>query len=70
MTAGARVLGRRKWVWLAVAGAAAAALAAALATPPAGLAETERTARSTFAALASAAMVALSSLPFVGLLRL
>ena len=65
MSAGARVLGRRKWVWLAVAAAAGAAIAAALAPPPAGLADTERAARSTFAALASAAIVALSILPFI-----
>jgi len=65
MSAGARVLGRRNWVWLAVAAAAGAAIAAALAPPPAGLADTERASRSTFAALASAAIVALSILPFI-----
>ena len=42
MSAGARVLGRRNRVWLAVAAAAGAAIAAALAPPPAGLADTER----------------------------
>jgi hypothetical protein len=65
MTAGARLLGRRKWVWLTVAAAASAAIAAALAPPPPGLPGTERAARSTFAALASAAIVAFSILPFI-----
>lgn len=57
--------GRRQWLWLACGAAAVAALAAALAPPPAGLPGAERAARSTFAALASAAIVALSTLPFI-----
>ena len=65
MSAGARVLGRRTWVWIAAGAAACAAIAAALAPPPPGLADTERTARSTFAALTSAAIVALAILPFI-----
>ena len=65
MTRGARVLGRYKAVWLATAAIALAGIAAAAAPPPSGLADTETRAASTFAALAAAAIVALSVLPFI-----
>lgn len=65
MTAGARVLGRTTSVWLAAAAAVLAAIAAGAAPPPPGLADTERAAPSIFAALASAAIVALAILPFL-----
>jgi len=65
MTSGARVLGRQRAVWLAVAAVAVAGIAAAVAPPPPGLAANEAGAASTFAALASAAIVALSVLPFI-----
>src|SRR5438046_2248180 len=65
MTNGARRLGRHKRVWLAVAAVLLAAIAAALAPSPAAAVEAEAGARWSFAALASAAIVALAILPFV-----
>jgi hypothetical protein len=63
MTSGA--LGRQKAVWLATAAIAVAGIAAAAAPSPAGLTETDNGSASTFAALASVAIVALSVLPFI-----
>ena len=65
MTNGARLLGRHRRMWLAVAAVLLAAIAAALAPPPAALADAEAGGRWTFAALASAAIVALAILPFI-----
>jgi len=69
MTSGAHLLGRHKAVWLAIAAIAVAGIAAAVAPSPSGLADTETRTASTFAALASVAIVALSVLPFIGLRR-
>jgi TIR domain-containing protein len=63
MTVGAP--GRRSRAGLVAAAAVLAGAAAALAPAPAGLADLDRTARAVFAALASAAIVALSILPFI-----
>ena len=68
MTSGAR-LRRHKAVWLAIAAIVVAGILAAAAPPPSGLADTETGAAPTFAALASAAIVALSVLPFIVLRR-
>jgi len=65
MTNGARFLGRHSAVWLAIAAIALAAVAAAAAPRPSGLADTDTTSASTFAALASAAIVAVCVLPFI-----
>ena len=65
MTNGARLLGRHKRMWLAVVAVLLAGIAAALAHPPAVMAEAEAGSRWTFAALASAAIVALAILPFI-----
>jgi hypothetical protein len=66
MTSGARLTaGRHQAVWLAVAAIAVAGIAAAVAPLPPGLADAETGAASTFAALAAAAIVALSVLPFI-----
>jgi hypothetical protein len=59
MTEGARLLGRHRRLWLAVAAALLAGLGAAVAPPPPG------GGRSAFAALASAAIVAFAILPFM-----
>jgi TIR domain-containing protein len=56
---------RHKAVWLAIAAIVVAGIAAALAPSPSGLADTDTRAASTFAALASAAIVAVSVLPFI-----
>ena len=65
MTSGARLLGRHGRMWLAVAAVLLAGIAAALAPPPAAGAVAEGEQRWTFAALASAAIVALAILPFL-----
>ena len=65
MMSGARLLGRHRRVWLAIAAVPLAAIAAALAPPPAGTRRDRNGRRLTFAALASAAIVALSVLPFI-----
>jgi hypothetical protein len=63
MSSGGR-LGRHGRIWLTVAAVLLAGLAAALAPPPAVLVAIEDGARWIFAALASAAIVAFTSLPF------
>ena len=63
MTGGA--LGRHKAVWIAIAAIVLAAVAAAAAPRPPGLADTDTRSASTFAALASAAIVAVCVLPFI-----
>ena len=65
MTSGARLLGRHRRMWLAVAAVLLAAIAAALTPPPAAIAAAEAGGRWTFAALASAAIVTLAILPFL-----
>ena len=65
MTNGARSLGRHKAVWLAIAAIALAAIAAAAAPRPSGLADSDTGSAWTFAALASAAIVAVCVLPFI-----
>ena len=65
MTPGAGAFGRDRRMWLAVAVAAAAGLAAGLAPSPPGLAAADARTTSVFAALASAAIVTLSILPFM-----
>ena len=65
MRNGARLLGRHRRVSLAAAAVLLAGFAAALAPPPAVVAEVEAGGRWTFAALASAAIVALAILPFI-----
>lgn len=64
MTNGARWSGRQRRLWLAVAAVVIAAVATLLAPPPSGLADGDANGRA-FAALASAAIVALSILPFI-----
>jgi hypothetical protein len=64
MTGGARLLGRHRRMWLAVAAVLLAGIAAALIPAPAAIAE-EAGARGAFAALASAAIVTLAVLPFL-----
>mgnify|MGYP001477601116 CR=1 FL=1 len=64
MTDGARWFGRYRRVWLAVGAATLAGSAAALLPPPEALGGTAGEGRS-FAALASAAIVALAILPFM-----
>lgn len=61
MTDGARLLGRHRRMWLAVAASILAGVAAAMAAPPPGIAG----GRSAFAALASASIVAFAILPFM-----
>ena len=63
MTSGA--LGRHKAVWLATAAIAARRNRRSRSAITIGLAETDTGSASTFAALASAAIVALSVLPFI-----
>jgi hypothetical protein len=63
MTAGGRWSGRQRRLWLAIAAVAVAGVAAAVASPPAAL-DADAGGRA-FAALASAAIVALSILPFI-----
>jgi TIR domain len=63
MSSGARLWQRHRRMWLAVAAVLLAAIAAALTPVPAAV--TEAGGRWTFAALASAAIVTLSILPFV-----
>ena len=65
MTSGARLLGRHRRVWLAVAAVLLAGIAAALTPPPAAVAQAEAGGRWVFAALASAAIVTLAILPFL-----
>ena len=64
MTSGARLLGRHRRVWLAVAAVLLAGIAAALTPPPPAIASAGIGA-SSFAALASAAIVTLAILPFL-----
>src|SRR4051812_2040980 len=63
MIQGARSLGRHRRMWLAVAAAALAASAAAISPSPSGIADDG--ARSAFAGLASAAIVAFAILPLL-----
>jgi hypothetical protein len=63
MMRGARSSGRQRRLWLAMAAIAVAAFAAALASPPAALGD--GASGRGFAALTSAAIVALSILPFI-----
>jgi len=63
MTEGARLLGRNRRLWLAVAAALVAGLSAAAAAPP--LAVGGAGGRSAFAGLASSAIVAFAILPFM-----
>jgi hypothetical protein len=64
MTSGARNPGRSSGVWLVIVAAAVAGGAAGLAPAP-GTEGTDAATTSTFAALASAAIVALSTFPFI-----
>ena len=64
MTNGAQWSGRQRRVWLAVAAVVVAAGAALLAPPPSALVDGNASGRA-FAAIASAAIVALSILPFI-----
>jgi len=61
----APLLGRHRRVWVAAAAIGVASIAAVLAPPPSVLADVEAGGQSTFAALVSAAIVALAVLPFV-----
>ena len=63
MTEGARLLGRHRRMWLAVAAAFLAGIAAAVVPPPSAVGGDS--ARSAFAALASAAIVVFAILPFM-----
>ena len=65
MSEGARLLGRHRRMVFAVGAALLAGLGAALATPPPGIGGADAGGRSAFAALASAAIVALAILPFM-----
>src|SRR5687768_18553809 len=65
MTNGARLLGRHRRMWLAVAAVLIAGIAAALTPPPPAVVEAEAGGRWSFAALASAAIVTLAILPFI-----
>src|SRR5688572_9990120 len=65
MTNGARLLGRHRRLWVAAGAIGVASIAASLAPPPSVLADAESGGQSTFAALASAAIVALAVLPFI-----
>jgi len=65
MTAGARMPGRDRGVWPVVVAAAVAALAAGLTPSPAALAGADAISTRAFAALASAAIVALWLSPFI-----
>ena len=63
MTEGARLLGRNRRLWLAVAAALLAGIAAAVVPPPPAVGGAGG--RSVFAALASAAIVVFAILPFM-----
>ena len=65
MTGGTRLLGLDRRTWLAVASVLFAGIAGALTPPPEAIASAESGGRWTFAALASAAIVTLSILPFL-----
>jgi hypothetical protein len=65
MTPGARLSGRHRGLWPVVVAAAVAALAAGLAPLPGGLAGADAISTPAFAALASAAIVALWLSPFI-----
>jgi hypothetical protein len=65
MSDGARLLGRHRRILFAVGAALFAGLGAALATPPLAISGADASGRSAFAALASAAIVALAILPFM-----
>ena len=65
MTSGARLLGRHRRVWLAVAAVLLAAIAAALTPLPEAVAAAGSGGGRAFAALASAAIVTLAILPFL-----
>jgi TIR domain-containing protein len=64
MTSGARLLGRHKRTWLALAATLLAAIAAAFNPLPAAIDATGGAQQTAFAALASAAIVTLAVLPF------
>ena len=65
MTNSARLLGRHRRAWIAAAAIGVASIAAVLARPPSVLTDVETGGQSTFAALVSAAIVALAVLPFI-----
>ena len=65
MTRGARLLGRHKRTWLALAATLLAAIAAALTPLPPAIDATETAQRWAFASLASAAIVTFAILPFL-----